>query len=50
MSTLHPWAVDLSSSLETNGKKDPVKIRQIVRMLKQINTLEAFKKEREGDI
>ena len=50
LSTLHPWAVDLSSSLETNGKKDPVKIRQIVRMLKQINTLEAFKKEREGDI
>ena len=50
ISTLHPWAVDLSSSLETNGKKDPVKIRQIVRMLKQINTLEAFKKEREGDI
>lgn len=50
ISTLHPWAVDLSSSLETNGKKDPVKIRQIVRMLKQINTLEAFKKEREADI
>ena len=50
ISTLHPWAVDLSSSLETNGKKDPAKIRQIVRMLKQINTLEAFKKEREGDI
>ena len=50
ISTLHPWAVDLSSSLETNEKKDPVKIRQIVRMLKQINTLEAFKKEREGDI
>lgn len=50
ISTLHPWAVDLSSSLETNGKKDPVKIRQIVRMLKQINTLEAFKKERERDI
>ena len=50
ISTLHPWAVDLSSSLETNGKKDPVKIRQIVRILKQINTLEAFKKERERDI
>lgn len=50
ISTLHPWTVDLSSSLETNGKKDPVKIRQIVRMLKQINTLEAFKKERERDI
>lgn len=50
ISTLHPWAVDLSSSLETNGKKDPVKIRQIVRMLKQINTLEAFKKECERDI
>ena len=46
--TLHPWAVDMSSSLETEGKKDPEKLRQIVRMLKQINTLEAYKKEREN--
>ncbi len=46
--TLHPWAVDMSSSLETEGKKDPEKLRRIVRMLKQINTLEAYKKEREN--
>ena len=49
IATLHPWAVDLSSSLETDGKKDPAKIRQIARMLKQINMLEAYKKEREAD-
>ena len=50
VSTLHPWAVDISSSLETNGKKDPAKIRQIAKMLKQINTLEAYRKEREADL
>ena len=49
IATLHPWAVDLSSSLETDGKKDPAKIRQIARMLKQINMLEAYKKERQAD-
>ena len=25
--TLHPWAVDLSSSLETDGRKDRAKIQ-----------------------
>ena len=50
VSTLHPWAVDLSTSLETQGQKDPIKIRQIAKMLKQINTLEAYRKEREADL
>lgn len=49
IAALHPWAVDISSSLETNGKKDPEKIRRLFRMLRQINTLEAYKKEREAD-
>ena len=50
VSTLHPWVVDLSTSLETQGQKDPIKIRQIAKMLKQINTLEAYRKEREADL
>ena len=29
--TLHPWAVDLSSSLETGGYKDPAKIRELMK-------------------
>ena len=50
VSTLHPCAVDLSTSLETQGQKDPIKIRQIAKMLKQINNLEAYRKEREADL
>ncbi len=49
IAALHPWAVDISSSLETNGKKDPEKIHRLFRMLRQINTLEAYKIEREAD-
>ena len=40
---------ETQKALETDGKKDPAKIRQIARMLKQINMLEAYKKEREAD-
>lgn len=31
---VHPWAVDLSSSLETQGYKDPEKIRKAVEIVK----------------
>lgn len=33
---LNPWAVDLSSSLETDGWKDPGKIREAVEIVRQI--------------
>ena len=32
---LHPWAVDLSSSVETEKRKDPMKIRQVVDIVKK---------------
>lgn len=34
---LHPWAVDLSSSLETKRQKDPAKIMEAVRTIRQLN-------------
>ena len=33
---LSPWAVDLSSSLETEGKKDPDKIKAAVKLVRRI--------------
>ena len=33
---LSPWAVDLSSSLETEGKKDPKKIKAAVELVRRI--------------
>lgn len=33
---LHPWAVDLSSSVETNGHKDPEKIVKAVQTVRNI--------------
>lgn len=34
---LRPWAVDLSSSLETEGKKDPEKIKAAVKLVRRIS-------------
>ncbi len=34
---VRPWAIDLSSGLETNGKKDPAKIRAVVRAVRRWN-------------
>lgn len=31
----HPYAVDLSSSVETNGKKDPAKIARVVSLVRR---------------
>ena len=34
---VRPWAVDLSSSLETDGQKDPEKIRRAVELDRRLN-------------
>ena len=34
---VRPWAVDLSSSLETDGQKDPEKIRRAVELVRRLN-------------
>ena len=33
---IRPWAVDLSSSLETDGRKDPEKIRRVMELMKKL--------------
>ncbi len=33
---VRPWAVDLSSSLETDGRKDPGKIREAVELIRSL--------------
>lgn len=37
ISQVHPWAVDLSSSLETDRKKDPDKIQEAVSIVRNFN-------------
>ncbi|BBF42641.1 phosphoribosylanthranilate isomerase [Lachnospiraceae bacterium KM106-2] len=32
---LHPYAIDVSSGVETNGRKDPYKIEQIIRQVRK---------------
>ena len=38
ISQVKPWAVDLSSSLETDGVKDPAKIQAAVEMVRTPET------------
>lgn len=33
----HPYAVDISSGIETDGKKDPVKMKQIIRIIRELS-------------
>lgn len=37
ISQVKPWAVDLSSSLETDGRKDPAKMRAAVKLVRSAN-------------
>ena len=37
VNSLHPWSVDLSSSLETERKKDPAKIWEAVRIVRRLS-------------
>lgn len=37
IAALHPYAVDVSSGVETNGKKDKEKISQIIRLIREEN-------------
>lgn len=36
---IHPYAVDLSSSVETEKRKDPMKIRQVVDIVREIRII-----------
>ena len=37
ISDWHPYAVDISSGIETDGKKDPMKMKQIVRIIRELS-------------
>ena len=37
VTTLHPFGVDVSSGIETDGLKDPAKMREFVRLVRQQN-------------
>ena len=45
---VRPWAVDLSSSLETDGRKDPEKIRRAVELVRRLNQGEAARSRVRG--
>ena len=43
---IHPWGIDLSSAVETDGKKDREKILQAVKTVRNFESSKHFRKQK----